>query len=224
MVPSTGGNPVTAGNDGIGFVIQAVLAEHQAIRSQILFQMGRANRLATLGIGAAAAILTTVIGLKPDPALQLAVTCLVSAGLALIALSYVGVVGEELQAADYIRDQGDFVRGLLVDVLPKVFPGRNGATIPPVLAWEELAARRTRAPAWVTITSSLAAMELGATVIFAFVVLAWSFREWLTDPAAQTPMTSGLLGMDALLTGAAVAAVWYGLHLQEQRAKVGPVR
>jgi hypothetical protein len=76
-----------------GLVLDAILAEHQAIRAQILFQMGRANRLATLGIGAAAALLTTIVGLNVLPDLQFTVAGLVSVGLAVIALSYVGVDG-----------------------------------------------------------------------------------------------------------------------------------
>jgi hypothetical protein len=199
-------------------VLDAILAEHQAIRAQILFQMGRANRLATLGIGAAGALLTTLIGLKVVPDLQFTVAGLVSAGLAVIALSYVGVVGEELQAADYLRDQGDFVRSMLGRLLPTTYPGRNGATTPPVLAWEELAARRTRAPGWVMITSSLAAIELAATVLFAAAVLLWLVLEWQANPVVQTDVNRWCFGAAALLTGAAIAAVLYVLRLQNARA------
>jgi hypothetical protein len=200
-------------------LIYAIAAEHQAIRAQVVFQMGRANQLATVAIGGAAAILTALVGLRLDSPLQLSATSLVSAGLAFITLAYVGVVGEELQAADYLRDQGDLVRRLLVDVIPETYEGRNGARTAPVLAWEELAATRTRAPRWVTFTSSLAALELGATVVLALAVLAWSVWAWVSDSALRSTVNNALIAIDALLTAAAVMSVFFVLLVQDRRAQ-----
>ena len=194
-------------------LIYAIAAEHQAIRAQVVFQMGRANQLATVAIGGAAAILTALVGLRLDSPLQLSATSLVSAGLAFITLAYVGVVGEELQAADYLRDQGDLVRRLLVDVIPETYEGRNGARTAPVLAWEELAATRTRAPRWVTFTSSL------ATVVLALAVLAWSVWAWVSDSALRSTVNNALIAIDALLTAAAVMSVFFVLLVQDRRAQ-----
>jgi hypothetical protein len=93
------------------------------------------------------------------------------------------------------------------------------ATVPPVLAFEERMARRTRAGWWIKLTSSLAGFELGATAVMAVSILVWCAGTYITNPDSRTTLSFGLLVSDGVLAGVAILAILLFLRLQDGQAK-----
>lgn len=199
-------------------VVLTVGTEAASLRAQIDMQVTRATHLSSFSVVAAAAILTLLATADPSLADAVTVALVVAAALALTQLSFIGIVGETLQAGDYLRDQGDFIRELLSPALPETFEGRNGLTLPPVLAWEELAARRTRASRWITLTSSLAALEGLAAAIFGVVIFVAAILTLADQTSTRTPLNLGIAVVDAGLVVVTLGVVWYMLRVQDRRA------
>jgi hypothetical protein len=201
-----------------GLVVQTALAEYGAIRSHVDFQIGRATSLSAFSVVGTAAVLSVVASAHLDTATELSVELLLVAALALVQIACVGIVGESFQAGDYLRDQGDFVRGILDVGLPVTFTGRNGLDIAPVLAWEELEAMRTRRRGWVRRTSSLAALESAASVILGIALFVWALYTLKTEPVSRNVINVALGCFDGLLAFVAVVAGILLLRLQDRRA------
>jgi len=205
-------------SDKLDLVVRILTAEHSSLRAQVVFQMDRANRMATFGVLGASGVLTLVASSNMDAGSRLSVALVVAAALAFVTLTYVGIVGEEIQTARYLRDQGDYVRRILEPDMPQKFAGRDGLSLPPVLAFEERMASRTRAPLWVKITSSLAAFEVAATALMAVAILVWCAAFYNSQPSSQDALNQILVVVDVVLAIVAVAAVLFLLRLQDSQA------
>jgi hypothetical protein len=192
--------------------VQAALAEYGAVRQEILFKMDKAHRLATYGIGAAGALLTASAGFGLHVGDLVTIAAALAFGLGVIALTYIGIVGEELQASDYLRGVGALIRDLLRSPeLPDIGPDS------PLLRYEDAMATRTRARSWIVFTSSLAALELLASVLAACGLLAWAQLTYLSDPAAQTISSALVIGCDYVLAATAIGAAVVILVIQHRR-------
>lgn len=198
--------------------VEVATAEHVALRGQMTFQIDRANRLATFGVAAAVAVLA-FLSQQPRSVHDSALAyLLVTLELATVALAYVGVVGEQIQIARYLRVQAIWIRSQLGELPDATYsPLLPDLGAPPVLAWEEFMNRRTRGPRWLTVTSSLAILELAGTAGFGIVMFVVALAT-LFNTTAMTPELAGLVIVDLVAVAAVVVAIITLVAMQRREA------
>ena len=194
-------------SDGATQGIEAAIAEHESLRAQMVAQMQRAHGLATFGVGGGLAILG-LLSLQLADAEGRALEYLgVAIGLGVVALAYVGVVGEEIQLACYLRVQGKWVRDQILGLPVPSYGKLPDLSVPPVLAWEELMARRPTGPRWIRATTLLATFELGATALFGAFLFVLALGILADEPAGRSPWTLALAVLDTLTILAMLASI-----------------
>lgn len=195
--------------------ITVAIAEFASVRDQIIFSVGRAHRLAVYGVGGAAAALTAIAGFRLGVEPTLISLLLVVAGLAVVALAYVGITGETFQAGNYLLSLGAFVRANLeLDALPRLSPEV------PLLRFEEVMAGRTRSEPWSVLASSLATFEMGGTIVATLGLLGAALITYVSDSLARTLATTSLLAVDGLFALGVLLSV--GVILQAQHRRTRP--